>query len=307
MCLHVIFFKSPTHLTGRKRLNRRLWFWIWNIFLKCAAWNCLVIKVKSAAVASLSVVMYTYVAGGWLYWGILLTTPGEPVPTCSDDAHLKDFTAAFPPRILRWGRLWQFHPCYAMPQPTKWGMNWTDPVWTTVLCLQAGNTYHQCELTWISSILVYFLWSCFTADKQLDFQQVATFKSVITQTSPSNLTQRLCLLSHTCYLWNGTQGNNIDVSQSADDLACCKALARKHHKDFLPLIMGLVGGSWMKRRARPAWQGETCQLYTGKIYMFRGSGSKINTAIKRTEVSIELDWFSEGKNPTLHWMTFTSM
>lgn len=32
----------------------------------------------------------------------------------------------------------------------------------------------------------------------------------------------------------------IDMSQSADDLACCKVLARKHHRDFLLMIMGLV-------------------------------------------------------------------
>lgn len=84
-----------------------------------------------------------------------------------------------------------------------------------------------------------------------------------------------CLFSnHTCY--NGT-GNNTDVSQSADDLACCKALARKHHRDFLLLITGLVGG-WMKQWARPAWQRETCQLYTGKIYMFWGSNSKTDAS-----------------------------
>lgn len=36
------------------------------------------------------------------------------------------------------------------------------------------------------------------------------------------------------------QGDNADMSQSADDLACCEALARKHHQNFLLLIMGLV-------------------------------------------------------------------
>lgn len=33
---------------------------------------------------------------------------------------------------------------------------------------------------------------------------------------------------------------SIDVSQSPDDLARCNALARKHHKNFLLLIVGLV-------------------------------------------------------------------
>lgn len=47
------------------------------------------------------------------------------------------------------------------------------------------------------------------------------------------------------------KGNNLDVSQSADDLACCKELTRKHHKDFLLLIMGLVEkAEWNSERGR---------------------------------------------------------
>lgn len=86
------------------------------------------------------------------------------------------------------------------------------------------------------------------------------------------------LQSHTCSCETarGEKKPNTYVSQSADDLACCTALARKQHKDFLLLIMGFG------RRAE--WNSERGQLdkerpanYTaGKIYMFRGSRSKIN-------------------------------
>lgn len=50
--------------------------------------------------------------------------------------------------------------------------------------------------------------------------------------------------SHSCLSfvipWFSALRNNADVTQTADDLACCEALARKHRKDFLLLIMGLV-------------------------------------------------------------------
>lgn len=63
------------------------------------------------------------------------------------------------------------------------------------------------------------------------------------QTKPSTLFNLHCVFQfQKSYMlsWHSVHGNNIDVSQSADDLACCEALARKQHKDFLLLIMGLV-------------------------------------------------------------------
>lgn len=48
--------------------------------------------------------------------------------------------------------------------------------------------------------------------------------------------------SQTCSRATMCKGNT-SVLQSADDLACCKALVHKHHRDFLLLIMGFEAKS----------------------------------------------------------------
>lgn len=69
----------------------------------------------------------------------------------------------------------------------------------------------------------------------------AVFKTAETSPSDPFSLRGGCQFSKSyVFSWHSVLENNTDVSQSADDLACCKALARKHHKDFLLLIMGLV-------------------------------------------------------------------
>lgn len=63
--------------------------------------------------------------------------------------------------------------------------------------------------------------------------------------------------SQTCSHATMCKGNT-GVLQSADDLACCKALVHKHHEDFLLLIIGFEAKSNETRKqsqldkARPA-------------------------------------------------------
>lgn len=89
--------------------------------------------------------------------------------------------------------------------------------------------------------------------------------------------------------WHSVQGNNTDVSQSADDLACCTALAQKTPQGLPAVDYGVGRNGWMEQWARPTWQGQTCQLYTGKICI--SGASVLNWAlsvINHTDVMIEL-------------------
>lgn len=126
-----------------------------------------VLAIKSA--------LLIYVAAG-LLWGILLTTPGEPVPTCST-AHLKYFREPSLLRFLWWARasLWALL-CIITAK--------VHPGWNHLSCI-----YFKNKTKWSSYMLS---WHC-VQRKQL---------------------------------WR------------VYDLLWCRALAHKHHKDFLLLITG---------------------------------------------------------------------
>lgn len=63
--------------------------------------------------------------------------------------------------------------------------------------------------------------------------------------------------------------SQCDMSQSADDPPCCKALARKHHQNVLLLIMGLVE-TLNKNRVwgQPDNNNLAEFMYNTKWYMF---------------------------------------
>lgn len=76
---------------------------------------------------------------------------------------------------------------------------------------------------------------------ELYFHKCSVTRVQTNRSSPFTV-HKACLFSKSyMLLWYRAHGNNIDVSQSADDLVYWEALARKHHKNFLLLIMGLVG------------------------------------------------------------------
>lgn len=117
VCVTKSFKATHTHLIKTNSADRKRWqHFVWNQLLffcihiqhYCHFMAMHDYKVKSVSVALL-LSQRIYVAAGFLYWGILLTTPGEPVPTCSN-AHMKYFREPSLFKILWWGCLWRFIP-----------------------------------------------------------------------------------------------------------------------------------------------------------------------------------------------------
>lgn len=97
------------------------------------------------------------------------------------------------------------------------------------------------------------------------------------------------LFSSHMFPWHSVQGNNTDVSQSADDLACCTALEQKTPQGLPAVDYGVGRKGWMEQWARPTWQGQTCQLYTGKICISGASVLKWTlSVINHADVMIKL-------------------
>ncbi len=197
------------------------------------------VQVLSLAVKSVQLI---YVA---LDWGILLTTPGEPVSTCSN-AHPKCFREPSPFHILWWGCFWHFIPTthYQRSVINRAGMHRIIPYFNEKLLKQTK--------------LLEML--CFSPDQCL---------------LSSLLTAVVYFQSHTCFHDTVCKETSLTCHNQQMNWHVAKHWRANTTKTSCCWLWGWQRG-WTKQWARPAWQGETCQLHAGKIYMFWGSNSKIN-------------------------------
>ena len=138
-------------------------------------------------------------------------------------------------------------------------------------------------------------------DKKLPLQIIYAFRNVLFQYSrdqffqPTELTQCLSIFKVICVILKQCAGKQhwcLIISSRPSMLQSTGA--QNTTRTSCCWLWGWWGG-WMKRRVRPAQRGETCQLYTGKTYMFWGSTAKINTQAHRVRKKV-LRWFTADRN-----------
>lgn len=112
---------------------------------------------------------------------------------------------------------------------------------------------------------------------------------------PINLTLAVCCQTHIWYLCKETT------------LTCHNQQRTWHVGEHWRANTTRTSCCWLRvlverlseQSARPAWQGKTCQLHTGKMCMFRGFNSKINA------LSHQSGWGYNNATVIHWWLEFT--